>query len=175
MDVLDAFAAANDISAVGCRSFAAASLRRSHHTDAQNRISRGSAVRLLESLADRVLGRRVPQGELPHPVPPGVVVRRNRWIPRVGGWFMGGSRTPAGAVTFGRTILCNADHPLSDELIVHELVHVQQWQDDPLFVLKYGAEWFRHGYRENRYEKAAYARQREYAAEKRNSAPPRYV
>jgi hypothetical protein len=130
-------------------------------------------VSLLSALADRVLGERVPQAELPHPVPPGVTVRRNGWIPRVGGWFMGGSRAPAGAVTLGRTIVFNAAHPITDELIVHELVHVEQWSEDPLFALRYGAEWFRYGYRENRYEKVAYARQREYAAQKRNSAPPR--
>ena len=130
---------------------------------------------LLSSLADRVLGERVPAAELPHPVPPGVVIRRNRWIPRVGGWFMGGNRAPAGAVTLGRTILCNAGHPITDELLVHELVHVEQWTADPLFALRYGAEWFRHGYRENRYEKVAYARQREFAAQKRNRAPPRIV
>lgn len=130
---------------------------------------------VLAALADRVLGERVPAAELPYPLPPGVVVRRNRWVPRVGGWFMGGSRAPAGAVTFGRTILCNAEHPITDELIVHELVHVEQWRSDPLFALRYGAEWFRHGYRENRYEKAAYARQREFAAQKRNREPPRIV
>jgi Domain of unknown function (DUF4157) len=132
-------------------------------------------VSLLSSLADRVLGEPVPAAELPHPVPAGVVIRRNGWIPRVGGWFMGGSRAPAAAVTLGRTIVFGADQPITDELIVHELVHVEQWSADPLFALRYGAEWFRHGYRENRYEKAAYARQREFAAHKRNREPPRIV
>ena len=127
---------------------------------------------LLSTVADRVLGPRIPDGELPHPVPPGVVVRRNRLIPAIGGMFMGGSRRPAGAVTLGRTILCNADAQVTDDLIVHELVHVEQWKD-PLFALKYCAEWFRHGYRENPYEKVAYARQNEYAANRQKSAPPR--
>jgi hypothetical protein len=136
-------------------------------------MAQGGAVSLRSTVADRVLGPRIPDAELPHPVPPGVVVRRNRLIPAIGGMLMGGSRRPAGAVTLGRTILWNADAPVTDDLIVHELVHVEQWRDDPLFALKYCAEWFRHGYRENPFEKVAYARQREYAAGKQKSAPPR--
>lgn len=136
-------------------------------------MAKGGAVSLLSAVADRVLGARVPDAELPHPVPPGVVVRRNRLIPAIGGMFMGGSRRPAAAVTLGRTILWNAGALLTDELIVHELVHVEQWRDDPLFALKYGAAWLRHGYRENPFERDAYARQREYAARKPESAPPR--
>ena len=128
---------------------------------------------LLSGLADRILGPRIPDAELPHPVPEGVVIRRNRVIPAIGGMFIGGSRRPAGAVTLGRTILWNATEPVTDDLIVHELVHVEQWEKDPLFALKYCAEWFRHGYHENPFEKDAYARQREYAARKRESAPPR--
>ncbi len=126
---------------------------------------------LLSGLADRVLGERVPEPELPHPLPLGVVVRRNRWLPRAGGWFMGGSRRPAGAVTLGRTIVFHADQPITDELIVHELVHVEQWRD-PLFAVKYAAGWVRHGYRNNPYEEEAYRRQAQYAAS-RQSAPPR--
>jgi hypothetical protein len=122
------------------------------------------------SLLDRVLGERVPDAQLPHPVPPGVTVRRGRLVPRVAGWFMGGSRRPAGAVTFGRTILCSADRPLTDDLIVHELVHVEQWKD-PLFALKYVAGWLKHGYRHNPFEEEAYARQARYV-QTRKSAPP---
>jgi hypothetical protein len=134
-------------------------------------MAKGGAVSLLSTLADRVLGPRIPDEELPHPVPPGVVVRRNRLVPAIGGMFIGGASRPAGAVTLGRTILWNADTPVTDDLIVHELVHVEQWKD-PLFALKYCAEWFRHGYYENPFEKVAYARQREYAAGKSKSAPP---
>jgi hypothetical protein len=85
---------------------------------------------------------------------------------------MGGARQPAGAVTLGRTIVCNAERPITDELIVHELVHVEQWKD-PLFALKYVAGWARHGYRQNPYEREAYDRQRAYAAQKSTSAPMR--
>ena len=127
---------------------------------------------VLSALADHVPGPRVPDKEMPHPVLPGVGVRRNRLIPGIGGMFIGGSG-PAGAVTLGRTILWNADTPVTDDLIVHELVHVEQWRDDPLFALKYCAVWFRHGYHENPFEKVAYARQREYAAQKSKSVPPR--
>lgn len=119
---------------------------------------------LLSRAVDRVLGAPVPACELPHPVPPGVVVRRGRLVPRVGGWFMGGSRAPAGAVTFGRTILCNPDLPISASLLVHELVHVEQWRADRLFALKYGLQWLRHGYRQNPYEVEAYDRQRRFAS-----------
>jgi hypothetical protein len=122
-------------------------------------------------LADRVLGERISAAELPYPVPPGVVVRRNRLVPRVGGWFMGGKRASAAAVTLGRTILVDAECRVTDDLIVHELVHVEQWKD-PLFALKYVAGWIRHGYRENPYEKDAYDRQKAFAATKK-SAPTR--
>ncbi len=125
---------------------------------------------LLGRVADRVLGERIAARDLPHPVPPGVTVRRGRLVPRVAGWFMGGRRRPAGAVTFGRTILCNADSALTDDLIVHELVHVEQWKD-PLFAVKYVAGWVKHGYRHNPFEEEAYARQAQYAAIKK-SAPP---
>ncbi len=127
---------------------------------------------LAARIADRLLGPRVPSEELPHPVPPGVVIRRNRLIPAIGGVFMGGGTKRAGAVTLRRTILFDADRPIAPDLIVHELVHVRQWNDDPLFPLKYCGQWLRHGYRQNPYEVEAYARQREFAAQKK-SAPAR--
>ena len=131
------------------------------------------AVSLVDRIADRLLGPRVPDAELPYPVPPGVVIRRNRVIPAIGGVFMGGGRKRAGAVTLRRTILFDADRPIAPDLIVHELVHVRQWNDDPLFPLKYCGQWLRHGYRKNPYEVEAYARQREFAASERKSAPAR--
>lgn len=128
-------------------------------------------MRLWARAVDRVLGPPVPHDELPCAVPDGVTVRRGSLVPRVGGWFMGGTRGPAGAVTFGRTILANPDTPLTDDLIVHELVHVEQWKD-PLFALKYCAQWMRHGYRQNPYEVEAYERQARFAA-RRGPLPPR--
>ena len=132
-----------------------------------------SAVSLAARIADRLLGPRVPDAELPYPVPPGVVIRLNRLIPAIGGVFMGGGTKRAGAVTLRRTILFDADRPIAPDLIVHELVHVRQWNDDPLFPLKYCGQWLRHGYRKNPYEVEAYARQREFAALERKSAPAR--
>lgn len=118
---------------------------------------------LRERLAAAVLGPRIPPGELPCALPEGVEVRRNGWIPRIGGWFMGGSRAPAGGVTLGRTIVVPEGCTPSEELLVHELVHVEQWKD-PLFAPKYCAQWLRRGYRGNPYEIEAYARQRQHAA-----------
>jgi hypothetical protein len=130
-------------------------------------------VSLVARIADRLLGPRVPDAELPYPVPPGVVIRLNRLIPAIGGVFMGGGTKRAGAVTLRRTILFDADRPIAPDLIVHELVHVRQWNDDPLFPLKYCGQALRHGYRKNPYEVEAYARQKEFAALQRKSAPAR--
>lgn len=124
------------------------------------------------SLADRVLGRRIPPAELPCPLPPGVEVRQNGWIPRLGGWFMGGDRRPAGGVTLGRTIVVPEGAEPSESLLVHELVHVEQWRD-PLFPVKYVLQWVRHGYGGNPYEIEAYRRQREHAARTSNARTPR--
>lgn len=131
---------------------------------------------VLSRLADAVLGERVPDEELPHPVPPGVTVRRNRLIPALGGAFMGkgrgGARRTAAAVTLRKTILLNARmERIAPDLIVHELVHVEQWSRDRLFPVKYVAAWVRHGFSYDRipYEIEAYERQERFAAE----SPPR--
>lgn len=129
----------------------------------------GGAVSLAERAAARVLGPRIPAGELPHPLPPGVTVRRCGWIPRIGGWLMGGDRRPAGGVTLGRTILLPPGSTPSAPLMAHELVHVAQWRADPLFPLRYALATLRHGYRGNPYEVEAYARQAEHAAANRTN------
>jgi hypothetical protein len=127
-------------------------------------------VSLLRRLADAVLGEEVPAAELPGaPLPPGVKVRRNRLIPAVAG-ITGNLGGAAAAITFGRTILVNPRVPIDEGLLVHELVHVEQWRGDPLFAVKYVAEWARHGYMGNRYEAEAYARERRFRAEQSN--PP---
>ena len=122
-------------------------------------------------VADLVLGPRIPPAERPCALPDGVEVRRNGWIPRIGGWFMG-SRRPAGGVTLGRTIVVPEGAEPTESLLVHELVHVEQWRD-PLFPLKYCAQWVRRGYRGNPYEIEAYRRQREHAARIPNDRTPR--
>jgi hypothetical protein len=91
-----------------------------------------------------------------------VTVRRCAWIPAIAG-LMGRMRGPAAGVTLGRTILV---HPrvrrISAPFLVHELVHVEQWEADPLFAVKYAAESLRRGYRGNRYEVEAYERERRF-------------
>jgi hypothetical protein len=132
------------------------------------------AVSLLGMIADRLIGPRIPADELPYPLPPGVEVRRNALVPRVGGWLMGGDRRPARGVAMGPVILVPPGSRPTDDLIVHELVHVEQWRADPLFLVRYVARSLRHGYRDNPYEVEAYARQREYIARRTHTThPPR--
>ncbi len=111
------------------------------------------------ALQDRVLGRvmRPPSGSLN--VPPGVTLREGRLIPAFGGFFarMGG---PAAAVTLRRTIIVHPSAVLTPRLLAHELTHVQQWSEDAWFPLRYTWESLRRGYRQNRYEVAARAAER---------------
>jgi len=126
---------------------------------------------VLARLADAVLGPRVPPQALPGaPLPPGVVVRRNRWIPAIGG-VTGNMRGSAAAVTLGGTILVHPDAGIDAGLLVHELVHVRQWRGDRLFAVKYAAEWVRRGYWQNRYEVEAYDVERRFRAQE--STEPR--
>lgn len=118
---------------------------------------------LLGRLAGAVLGPQVPPSELPEGVPPDVTVRRCGWIPALGG-ILGKMQGPAAAVTLRRTILVHPSVRPDAGLMVHELVHVEQWRADPLFPLKYAAESARRGYRGNRYEVEAYARERAFRA-----------
>jgi hypothetical protein len=122
-------------------------------------------MRVLARLADVVLGTRVPPEALPGaPLPPGVVVRRNRWIPAIGG-VTGNMQGSAAAVTLGGTILVHPDAGIDEGLLVHELVHVRQWRSDRLFAVKYVAEWVRRGYWQNRYGVEAYAVERRFRAQ----------
>ena len=108
---------------------------------------------LVERTAGLVLGRRIPPPtDLPDDlIPEGVVLREGGLIPRIGGLLgrMGGA---AAAVTLGRTIVVNPGARLSRQLLVHELTHVRQWRDDPLFPLRYTLATIRHGYINNPYE-----------------------
>ena len=120
---------------------------------------------LLGRIADLVVGPEVPAGELPGaPLPPGVKVRRNRLVPALGG-VTGRMQGPASAVTLGDTILVHPDAAIDAGLLVHELVHVEQWRADRLFAVKYVAEWVRRGYMGNRYEAEAWVRERRFRAE----------
>ena len=114
---------------------------------------------LLERLRTRLLGERMglPSGIPLGAIPDGVVLRRGRMVPRVGGFLarMGG---PAAAVTLGRTIVFHPEARCTRQLLAHELEHVRQWREDPLlFPLRYALATLRHGYRDNPYEVAARA------------------
>lgn len=108
---------------------------------------------LIERTREWVLGPPVaaPAHLPPDSVPAGVVIRSGRLVPRVGGLLarMGG---PAAAVTLGRNIVVHPDVSLTPALLAHELAHVRQWRDDPLFPVRYTLATLRHGYRDNPYE-----------------------
>lgn len=88
----------------------------------------------------------------PLPLPPGVEVRRGRWIPAIGGRLTG-SAGPALAVTVGDIIVVHPETPLTERLLRHELAHVRQWRAAPwTFAARYAWWHVRHGYRENPYE-----------------------
>jgi hypothetical protein len=100
-------------------------------------------------MLDRLLGR---MERAPAEAPAGVVIRRGRLIPVLGGW-LSGHRAPAAAVTLGRTIVVHPDVRLTTRLLRHELAHVRQWRQRPLmFPLHYAWLHVRHGYRANPYE-----------------------
>lgn len=108
---------------------------------------------LIEHARRVVFGARIhPPSDLPTgAVPPGVQLRVGRLIPRIGG-LLGRMRGPAHAVTLGRTIIVHPRFTLDDRLLAHELVHVRQWRQDPLFPLRYTLATLRHGYWNNPYE-----------------------
>jgi hypothetical protein len=107
---------------------------------------------MIDRLLGPLLGRRSVE---PLDVPAGVMLRRGRWLPVLGGFFTG-SRQPAAAVTIGRNIVMHPRARLSPALLRHELEHVRQWRARPLsFPLLYAWNHIRYGYRDNPYEVAA--------------------
>lgn len=110
-------------------------------------------MRLLDRLLDLVVGAELAPDEAP-PLPEGVTVRRGRWIPRLGG-LLGRMNGPAAAVTLRRTIVVHPSVRMTQQLLAHEMAHVRQWAEDPLFPLRYTAESLRRGYVQNRYEREA--------------------
>ena len=86
--------------------------------------------------------------------------RRGGLALRVGGWCLG--RASVAGITLWHTIWL-ADHVALDaELLLHELRHVHQFQEDRAFPFKYLWQSLRRGYRRNPYEldARAYAAQR---------------
>jgi hypothetical protein len=78
--------------------------------------------------------------------------------PRVGGWCLG--QASVSAITLWRTIWLARPTGVSEELLLHEIRHVAQFEADRTFAIRYVWESMRRGYRGNRYEIDA----RDYAA-----------
>jgi hypothetical protein len=105
------------------------------------------------SLLASLIGRpeRLPAPLLArHPELRGVRVRRGGVPPRVGGWCLG--RRSVAGITLWRTIWLAPETTPAAELLLHELRHVQQFEERATFPLRYLWESVRHGYRRNRYE-----------------------
>lgn len=101
--------------------------------------------------------RMVTRGEAaaPEPVPPGVMLRRSRWIPALAG-RLSGMPGPAAAVALGRTIVVHPGVPVTRALLRHELAHVRQWQRSPwTFAIRYVLAHLRYGYADNPFEREA--------------------
>lgn len=94
--------------------------------------------------------------------------RRGGLPPRVAGWFLG--RRSVAAVTLWRTIWLGSHTALDEELLLHELRHVAQFEASRAFPFLYVWESLRQGYWMNRFEVDA----RSYAAQRirdRTSSP----
>ena len=90
--------------------------------------------------------------------------RRGGLPVRIGGWCLG--RRSAAAITLWHVIWLAPNVTPSDELLLHELRHVDQFAANALFPFLYLWESARHGYVRNRFEIDA----RAYAAQRCNSA-----
>ena len=92
--------------------------------------------------------------------------RRGGLPTRVGGWALGSASVAA--ITLWRTVFLAPDTPFAAELLLHELAHVQQFEDSRAFPVRYLWESARVGYSSNRYEVEA----RRFAAARMQSAAP---
>lgn len=90
-------------------------------------------------------------------LPENVEIRRAAWLPALGGIFSG-RKQPMSAVTIGRTIVIHPKRDITERLLRHELVHVNQWEQYGLtFPFRYGMGHIRHGYQNNPFEVEAEA------------------
>jgi hypothetical protein len=114
------------------------------------------------NIVETVIGRRIqlPPTLLDRYPELGRVDWRRGGVPViVAGWFLRGS---AAAITLWRRVFLSPTALLEAELLLHEFRHVQQFETDVTFPLRYLWESARHGYLANRYEVDA----REYAAQR---------
>jgi hypothetical protein len=79
-----------------------------------------------------------------------VSYRRGGLPARFAGWALGTSS--AAAITLWNTVFIAAATPLSAELLLHELRHVQQFLERKTFPLSYLWQSLRYGYDRNAYE-----------------------
>jgi hypothetical protein len=85
-------------------------------------------------------------------------LKRVRWrqgglFPRIAGWCLG--QRSVAAVTLWRTVYLGDRCRPSVELLLHELRHVQQFEQSRAFPLLYLWETLKSGYHRNRYERDA--------------------
>jgi hypothetical protein len=92
--------------------------------------------------------------------------RRGGIALRIGGWCIG--RATVSGITLWRTIFLSPRAALEPELLLHELRHVHQFEEDPFFPLRYVWRSVKHGYTDNPYEADA----RAYAARRLAGAHP---
>ena len=84
--------------------------------------------------------------------------RRGGLFVRIGGWFLG--QSSVSAITLWHTIWLAPHLEPSEELLLHEIRHVDQFESSVWFPVRYVWESVRRGYSKNRYEVDA----RRYAA-----------
>lgn len=93
--------------------------------------------------------------------------RRGGIAPRIAGLLLG--RRSVAGITLWRTVFLGRHAPLSLELLLHELRHVQQFEESRLFPVQYLWETVKSGYFSNRFERDA----REFAAARLIAKAPR--
>jgi len=76
--------------------------------------------------------------------------RRGGLPVRVGGWCLG--QRAVSAITLWHTIWLDTESSASEELLLHEIRHVAQFEASPAFPLLYLWESLRRGYFGNRFE-----------------------
>jgi hypothetical protein len=88
-----------------------------------------------------------------HPVLALARWRRGGLPPRIGGWALG--RASVLGIAVGRTIFLAPATELDIALLLHEVAHVQQFEQVSAFPARYLWESLRRGYHNNRFEREA--------------------
>jgi hypothetical protein len=92
--------------------------------------------------------------------------RRGGLFVRIGGWCLG--KSTVSAITLWRTIWLAPNIEPTEELLLHELRHVDQFHESRLFPVFYLWQSLTHGYVRNRFEADA----RAYAAARVRDSHP---